>query len=211
MSAFATIVALACLLGGSWLIGRALLAITDARDLSGLEVPFGLALALAVAVLGVRLPGHGTTAAVLLVALAVAAAWFARRDVALPDRGVLIAAGIVTVAVVLPFVAQGRFGILGVGKLDDIGAHYALADALRGGYHLPLTGSLNNYPIAPHALAAGLVTLLHTDDPAVFTALMMTTAIATAAVACSAITGGPALLRGLGGAAAGFGFLPAAY
>ncbi len=52
--------------------------------------------------------------------------------------GALGAAAIVAVATVLPFAAQGRFGILGVGLLDDIGSHYALADSLRMGIELPL-------------------------------------------------------------------------
>ncbi|MDA0182376.1 hypothetical protein OJ997_18860 [Solirubrobacter phytolaccae] len=211
MSAFAMIVALACMLGGSWLVGRAALVLADARALGGLELAFGLSLLLLVAVLGVRLPGHGTSAAVVLVTTVLVAAWIARRDLVMPDRAVLVAMGLVAVAGVLPFLAEGRFGILGVGKLDDVGSHWALADSLRLNIALPLTGALNSYPIAPHALAAGLVSLLGSDDPAVFTALMLVTVIAMGAVAATAITDGPAWMRGLCAAAAAFGFLPAAY
>jgi hypothetical protein len=211
VSAAATIAALACLLAMSWLVGRALLVLAGTWQLRGLEVAFGLSLLLGVAVLGIRLPGHGTTTAILLVAVTLAAAWLARRELTPPDFGSLVAAGIVALATILPFAAQGRFGILGVSMLDDIGFHYAFADSLRLNLHLPLAGEVNSYPIAPHALAAGLVTLLHTDDPAVFTALMMTIAIGTAMVASKALKEAPVPLRGLGGAAAGFGFLLAAY
>jgi hypothetical protein len=211
MSAAATIVALAVLLPACWLVGRALFVLTGARALRGVEVAFGLCALIPFAVLGIRLPGHGTTAAVLLVLVVVAAAWIARRDLTPPDAGQLLAAALALAGVALPFAAQGRFGILGVGVLDDIGSHYALADSLRENIHLPLNGTLNSYPIGPHALAGGLVTLLHTNDPAAFTALMMTAAIATALAAATALWRAPAVLRGIGGATAGLGFLLAAY
>ena len=211
MTAAAAVIALGVLLVMAFVTGRALFALARAPELHGLELAFGLSLLALVAVLGVRLPGAGVTAAVLLVAFTVAAAVIARRERSLPPLGVLVAGGLALLAAGLPFAAQGRFGILGVGVLEDISAHYALADSLRDGFTLPLTGDLSSYPVAPHALAAGLMSLLGTDDPAVFTALMMSTAAASAMAAATALRRAPAALTALGGLAAGFGFLPAAY
>ena len=48
--------------------------IARAPELRGLEPAFGLSVLLVVAVLGVRLPGHGSTAAVFVGAVTVVAA-----------------------------------------------------------------------------------------------------------------------------------------
>ncbi|HEX4668850.1 MAG TPA: hypothetical protein VH275_02590 [Solirubrobacterales bacterium] len=106
-----------------------------------------------IAVPALQAPGGCTTMAVLLGVLAVASiVWCGRVAVHRPPILALLAAAPVLVLVLVPFLAVGHAGILGVGFNNDMAPHMAIAE----GY---LSGVIGNvappdYPIGPHAMVA---------------------------------------------------------
>ena len=132
------------------------------RDWSWTAPAVGLAAIVLLALVAVRLPGHGTTAAAaILLASAASVVVAARRRVALRP----LIEGLPVVAIVLalcslPFLANGRIGELGAYILDDLSFHMGQADALRTlGSAAHVTSA--DYPNGPHALVAALRRLRH--------------------------------------------------
>ena len=92
----------------------------------------GLGVVMLLALVAVRLPGHGTTAAVAVtLASVLSVARLARRRV---DFGAVVGGLPVAVAVLavcsLPFVANDRIGELGAWISSDLAVHMAQAEAL---------------------------------------------------------------------------------
>ena len=141
-------------------VGQAVFRLCGRERWSWLAPATGLAVLLAVAWWSVRLPGEGTTAAIVLGVLALASAAFLRGRVAgLGDAlraGALVAA-LALLAASLPFLVEGRFGILGTGLNPDMSQHLFAADRLAesGSERLIASG----YPLGPHALAVSLSAL----------------------------------------------------
>ncbi len=121
----------------------------------------GLAVLLLLAAVGIRLPGRADTAGVLIgLALVVSAAYLWRtRTPTRPRLGLPLWAWVTAIVVLLvaliPFGANGRAGILGVGTNDDMTEHLLAAWALQGPHAEVLSKLVHSgYPIAPHALVA---------------------------------------------------------
>jgi hypothetical protein len=137
----------------SLLVGRALFSLAGRGSWSWLEPAVGLAAVLAVAGVLARAPGHGTSVTLGVVALlAVAALVVWRLPYGAPGalRTGLPVAIVVLLALAIPFVVSGRWGLLGVGFNNDLGLHLAWAEWLRSGFGpAPDPG----YPIGPHGLA----------------------------------------------------------
>jgi hypothetical protein len=144
-------VALIC--AASLLVGRAILSLAGRRSWSWLEPGVGLAAILAVSGLLARAPGHGTSATIGVVALALAAAllvWWLPYEAPGALRAGLPVALVVLLALAIPFAVSGRWGLLGVGFNNDLGLHLAWAEWLRSGFGpAPDPG----YPLGPHGLA----------------------------------------------------------
>ena len=97
----------------------------------------------------------------------------------------------------IPFIANGRVGILGVGLVnDDMASHLLIADWLerRGSAPMPVLIH-QGYPVGPHALVAGLSEGLGAGLIEVFAGLTLAIPALTALVAFEALRGlrpGPA-------------------
>jgi hypothetical protein len=146
--------ALICL--ASLLVGRATFSLAGRSSWCWLEPAVGFAAIIAVSGILARVPGHGTSATIGIVALIVVSAWVAwRRDYEAPAAlGVGLATAIV-IALVLsfPFAVAGRWGLLGVGFNNDLGLHLAWAEWLRSGVGpAPDPG----YPLGPHGVAVAV-------------------------------------------------------
>jgi hypothetical protein len=138
-------------------LGQAALRLAGASEWSWLAPAVGLSVAMLVAAPMIHVPGRGATVAVLLGVLTIAAAvWCLRSPQHRPPLSGLWAAAPVGVLVLVPFLAAGRGGIIGVTVNNDMAAHLLFAEGLlstaaREASPLPV-----DYPLGPHTLAATL-------------------------------------------------------
>ena len=188
-------VALVC--AGSLVVGQAILLLCGRREASWLAGPVGLAALLVASGLAIKLPGHGTAVAIVAGVLVVASAVALRlggfslrgRDRWAPALG-LIAAALALLAASIPFIANERVGILGVGLVnDDMAYHLLIADWLNT--HVGDMPVLihQGYPVGPHALAGGLSEALGTGLVEAFAGLTLAIPVLTALVAYEVLPG----------------------
>ena len=139
------------------LVGQAVLFLSGRRRISPLAPAVGLAALLAIAWATVRLPGEGAAAASAIGVASVAALALLRgrvegaREELGPAIAVTLAAAL---AASLPFIVEGRFGILGTGLNPDMSQHLLATDRLAGGGSERLIEE--GYPLGPHALVVAL-------------------------------------------------------
>jgi hypothetical protein len=138
-------------------IGQATIALCGARRWSWLAPAVGLALLCAICWATVRLPGHGTISAVVVLLLFAASAVYLWKR--LEDGGGALRAGwpvalLALAATALPFVAEGHFGILGTSFNPDMSQHLLAADRLAHGQTSQLLHQ--GYPLGPHAIVVAL-------------------------------------------------------
>lgn len=136
-------------------LGQAALRLAGAKEWNWLAPPVGISAAMLIAVAADHVPGGCTTVAVVLGLLAIAAVvWCGRLAVQRPTPAALLAVAPVVALVLVPFLAVGHAGILGVGFNNDMSAHMAIAEA----YLEHTVGSVAppDYPLGPHALVAVL-------------------------------------------------------
>jgi hypothetical protein len=137
-------------------IGQAVISLCGRRQWSWTSAPVGLAILCAVCWGTVRLPGHGSISAIVVLAMvAVSLAYLQGRGVWREPftRGwpvfVLAALG-----ASLPFIVEGHFGILGTSFNPDMSQHLLAADQLAHGH----SGQLirQGYPLGPHSIVVAL-------------------------------------------------------
>lgn len=146
--------------------GRPVLALLGASPANWLAGPVGFAALTVVAALLVRLPGRAATAAVVLVVvLAVANVALARlprgrgspapASNGAPHAAGLVAVGLVLVAAALPFILEGRAGVLGEGiYTNDHAAQLYWTDWLQNGFGPEPSAVAWGYPVGPQSLVA---------------------------------------------------------
>jgi hypothetical protein len=182
-------VALVC--AGSLLVGQAILSLCGRREWTWLAGPVGLAALLVASGLAIKLPGHGTAVAVTVGVMLAAAAivLVARRPAAHAAQsraiaGAVIAGVLALLVASVPFIANQRVGILGVGLVnDDMAYHLLIADWLNtrvGGMPVLIH---QGYPVGPHALVAGLSEGLGTGLVEAFAGLTLAIPVLIALVA----------------------------
>ncbi len=124
----------------------------------------------------------------------------------------LAAAGLALLLASIPFIVNGRVGILGVGLVnDDMASHLLIADWLntRVGEAPGLIDG--GYPVGPHALAAGLSEGLGTGLIEAFAGITLAIPVLTALVAFGALRDLRPLARILSAALVALPYLAAAY
>lgn len=207
----ATYASFLLVLGASALAGQAILAAGGTRGLSPLAPAVGLAALVAVAWGAVRLPDQGVAVLVVLAVALVGCGLFLRDRIAPPAGGLaapLAVAGIATVAASLPFLLEGRFGILGTGLNPDMSQHLFAADRLAAGETERLISE--GYPLGPHALAVGLSALGPSMVHA-FGGLTVASSVAAALAPLALLGGARGPWRIAGALAVAFAYLVAAY
>lgn len=136
-------------------LGQAILRLAGAREWSWLAPSVGISAAMLIAVPAIHVPGGCTTVAVLLGCLTVAASVWCGLDPAhRPPLLELLAAAPVMLLVLVPFLAAGHAGILGVGISNDMAPHMRIAEGYLEGSIA--TAGPPDYPVGPHALVAVL-------------------------------------------------------
>ena len=213
LGAYAT---LAAIVIASLVAGQATLSLCGRRELTWLAGPVGLALLMAVAGIAIRLPGHATAVAIALCAVVIAGGAVLAHD---PPAGLRAAlplalglAVVTTVAASVPFIVNGRVGILGVGLVnDDMASHLLLADWLDSRFD-PTPQLINQgYPVGPHSLVAGVTSALGTDLVSGFAGLTLAIPVLVALVASEALGELRALVRIPVAALVALPYLGAAY
>ncbi|MBA3746562.1 MAG: hypothetical protein H0W96_03605, partial [Solirubrobacterales bacterium] len=185
------------ILGASVAAGHAILWLCGWTGWSGAAPAVGLATLLIVAAAAVKLPANATTAAGVLALVTIASVAVLWRSRAKRDRLALEVpcAGVLALAVAaIPFVAQARIGLLGVGINNDNAVHLVWTEALRSDLMAQFYG-IPNYPLGPHSLMASLAAGTGIPTDTVLTGLLIAIPALTAMTACVALDPLPRLLR----------------
>jgi hypothetical protein len=153
----ATYAAVVAICVASFAIGQAAIALCGGRRWSWLSPAVGLGLLCAICWATVRLPGHGTLSAAVVLAATVASVLFLKGRS--EGGGEALRSGVPVAAVALlaaslPFAVEGHFGILGTGFNPDMSQHLFAADHLSHGVGSQL--QRQGYPLGPHAIAVAL-------------------------------------------------------
>ncbi|HET8566540.1 MAG TPA: hypothetical protein VFL77_08715 [Solirubrobacterales bacterium] len=160
----------------SLFLGQAALRLAGAREWNWLAPVVGLSVAMLIAAPMEHVPGRAVTVTVLLTVLSLGAAvWCLRSASNRPPLLDLTAAAPVLILALVPFLAAGRGGILGVTVNNDMAVHLTYVEAflhpaVSATYPLP-----SDYPIAPHATVAALSTGLSVAPYAAFSGWTMAT------------------------------------
>jgi hypothetical protein len=186
-------VALVC--AGSLVVGQAILFLCGRRDWTWLSGPVGLAALLVASGLAIKLPGHGTAVAITVgVMLAAAAVLLVVRRGSMEGApggvavGAAVAGALALVVASIPFIANQRIGILGVGLVnDDMAYHLLIADWLNTRVGDMPVLIHQGYPVGPHSLVAGLSEGLGTGLVEAFAGLTLAIPVLTALVAFEAL------------------------
>jgi hypothetical protein len=148
-----TYASFALILIASALVGQGLMCLCGCRRPAAIGPAVGLALICALAWGTVRLPGHGTAAAIAVGLAALAGLAVVRVRMAGPVDALRLAlpvGALATLAASIPFLVEGRFGILGTGLDPDMSQHLFAADRLATGGAERLADS--GYPLGPHSV-----------------------------------------------------------
>ncbi len=154
----ATYVSVLAVCAASLLLGEAGIRLCGRRRHSWLAPAAGLAILCALCWGTVRLPGDGAVSAIAVLLLSTASALYLVRG-HLEGGGEALRAGapvavLALFAASLPFIAEGRFGILGTSFNPDMSQHLLAAVRLAGGDPSPLL--TQGYPLGPHAVVVAL-------------------------------------------------------
>lgn len=142
---------------GALILGQAACRLCGARAWTFLAAPVGLALLMMLSIPAIHMPGHASTIAVLLGALTLGGLTVLIREPAQRPRAAdLLSAAPVFFLALLPFLASGRAGTLGVSFLNDMHVHLMWAEAIRSPSVASVTSLSASYPVGPHALCAVL-------------------------------------------------------
>jgi hypothetical protein len=165
-----TYASFALILAASALLGQAVFAACGRRDWSWLAPAVGLGLLCALAWGTVRLPGEGTAALAAILVAAGASLWYLRGRITGVSEAARIGLPVALLGLLaasLPFLVEGRFGILGTGLNPDMSQHLFAADRLAAAGTERLLQS--GYPLGPHALVVAVskgtgASLVHVFD-----------------------------------------------
>src|SRR5918996_5888216 len=201
----------------SLIAGRGVLVALGRREWTWLSAPVGLAALVVVAQPLVRLPGRGVTAAVVIGVLLIAALALVWRSAGGGRGAGLLREGlppalIVLVAASVPFLLNGRDGVLGEGVYtNDHAAQLFWAEWLATGFGPEPRGIEFGYPLGPQSLAAALATGTGATLEAAFNGLLLAIPVLTALGALAVLRGLPPVRRAIAASLVGLPYLGASF
>lgn len=177
----ASYLAAASLVAASVVVGAAVFALAGLDHRSLVAPAAGLATVLLICAISIELPGHATTAAVVLALVTVCAgAWLLRRDHSRVPRMAIATILLPVLLYAVPFVANGRVGLPGISVDNDLAVHLLWAAGLQNHAIALLYPPNPGYPLGPHSLVAALATLFGIGLSPAFTGLLIAVAPLTA-------------------------------
>jgi len=213
----AVYVSAALICGASLIAGRAVLVALGRPEWTWLSAPVGLAALVVIAQPLVRLPGRGTTAAVVIGVLLVAAVAFVwRRTPGEPPRELLRQAlppaVIVLAAASIPFIVNGRVGVLGEGiYTNDHAAQLFWSEWLATGFGPEPRGVELGYPLGPQSLVAALSEGTGASLETAFNGLLLAIPVLTALAALAVLRELPPVRRTVAASLVGLPYLAASF
>jgi hypothetical protein len=193
-------------------LGQAAISLCGYRRWSWTAPAVGLAILVAVAWGTVRLPGHGSISAIVVLLLVAASAAYLQGR--LEGWGEALRVGwpvalVALLAASLPFAVEGHFGILGTSFNPDMSQHLLAADRLAHGHS---SGLLNQgYPLGPHAVVVALNKGLDVNFVHGFSGLMVAVSILAPLTALAAFAELRALPRTAAALAVGLAYVVVSY
>jgi len=192
-------------------LGQAALRLSGAREWSWLAPAVGISVAMAISAIALWIPGGCTTVTVVLGLLSVAAlVWCGKDPAHRPPLTGILAAVPVGVLVLVPFLAVGHAGTLGVSFDNDMASHLQIVEH----YLSPSTvtePAPPGYPIAAHGMVALLASGFSLRADYAFAGWTMALPVLAAWTALALVPRASWLGRVLIATVVGMPFLVAAY
>jgi hypothetical protein len=207
-----TYASFAAILVASGCVGHAIFRLCGRSSWSWLSPAVGLAAIVAVAWATVRLPGEGVAAAIAVGGIALTSLGYLWGRVPSLRAAAFIGLPVLAIALIaasLPFLVQGRFGILGTGLNPDMSQHLFAADRLAAGEGSRLAAE--GYPLGPHALAVAATEGTGASLVHAFGGLMLATAVIASLVPLTLLERLAPWRRTLGAVLIGLPYLVASY
>jgi hypothetical protein len=208
----ATYVSAGIICAASLVLGRGILIATGLRAWSWTAPAVGFAALVVVCGAAVHLPGGPKAALVVALVLLAAALFYSRGsgqwDERVADAGLVSV--VVLAAVSLPFVVNGRVGLLGVSVDNDLAQHLLFADALRPHGLNPFAASAG-YPLGPHAVVLTIAQGTGMGLKPAFTGLLLAIPVLTSLTALAGLGRLPSDRRIAGAILVGLSYLTASY
>ncbi|MBV9817458.1 MAG: hypothetical protein JOZ07_03810 [Solirubrobacterales bacterium] len=201
----------ALLVLGSIVVGQALNLLGLRCRAAGPAV--GLSALIVLAAVSIKLPGRAVTAAsvLLVVALAALVVVIRGRRASRPATAAILTLPIVGFGAAIPFIANGRTGLLGVSLDNDTANHLEYAQSLRQPAVAARYGVSPGYPLGPHSLADAVATGLGVRLDLAFVGLLVATVLITGLVGAASLPGVSSWCKPIAGVLAALLYLPAAY
>lgn len=211
MFAIALTAAVVCI--ASLVLGQTTLRLCGADRWSWLAAPIGISLLMVISVPSLHLPGRTAGVAALLAALTVGGGiWCLRVPAQRPQLSDLVALLPAVAFAAIPFIVNGRGGILGTSVNNDMAPHMLLAEAYLSDAVAHVNPLLPDYPLGPHALVAVLANGLGVSVEHAFAGFSMALPVLSAATALMLLRRSASLpARVLTATVVGIPFLVAAY
>ncbi len=193
-------------------LGQAAISLCGWRRWSWTAPAVGLAILVAVSWGTVRLPGHGSISAIVVLLLVAASAAYLQGR--LEGWGEALRAGwpvalVALLATSLPFAVEGHFGILGTSFNPDMSQHLLAASRLAHGQSSGLANQ--GYPLGPHAVVVALNKGLDINLVHGFSGLMVAVSILAPLTALAAFAELRALPRSAAALVVGLAYVVASY
>jgi hypothetical protein len=193
-------------------IGQAVLRLLGAKEWNWLAPAVGLSVMMLVSTPTFSIPGRTTTVAIVLALVAVAAAAWCLSSAAHrpPPLGLLALAPVVFLAMV-PFLAVGHGGVLGVTVDSDMSVHLIFVESYISSAFDKVGGIPPDYPMGPHSMAALLANGLGIKSGSAFSGFTMALPIVNAMTALAVVRRGSWLGKAIIATVVGLPFLVASF
>lgn len=209
---FSIVLAAAVMCFVALFLGQAALRLAGAPEWNWLAPAVGLSVAMLAATPTTHIPGRSATVAALLALLAIAAAvWCLRSPPHRPPLADLLAAVPVVFLVLVPFLAAGRGGVLGVTVNNDMTVHLMFVEGFLSSGVADLSPLPRDYPLGPHALAAALGKGLGIESDFAFSGWTMAVPIISAWTVLAVARNASWFGKAVAATVVGMPFLVAAY